>query len=107
MGRNGAAVGDVFQFASGLYFRGKLAYARAFGRAPRGGSAALAILPGRGLVDANTVITPDELRVMADVPVDLREPRYREPLGRDARALAKRLGARGEAVLLGSIATGK
>src|SRR6267143_2790665 len=35
--QKGAPVGDLFQFASGLYFRGKLAYARAFGRAPPGG----------------------------------------------------------------------
>src|SRR5512142_1273757 len=31
----GAALGDVFTFLSGLYFRGKLAYARAFARPPR------------------------------------------------------------------------
>ena len=28
--REGAPIGDVFAFLSGLYFRGKLAYARAF-----------------------------------------------------------------------------
>jgi hypothetical protein len=103
----GAPLGDLFQFASGLYFRGKLAYARAFGRAPRGGSGALAILPGRGLVDVDTVITQDDLRAVAQVPVDLSDARYREPLERDARALADRLGSKGEVVLLGSIATGK
>jgi hypothetical protein len=103
----GAPVGELFQFASGLYFRGKLAYARAFARAPRGGSGSLAILPGRGLVDVNTVLTQDDLRAVAQVPVDLRDARYREPLERDARALAGRLGRRGEVVLLGSIATGK
>src|SRR5262249_3290900 len=41
----GAPIGELFQFASGLYFRGKLAYARAFGRAPAGGAGALAIAP--------------------------------------------------------------
>ena len=30
----GAPIGDVFAFLSGLYFRGKLAYARAFARPP-------------------------------------------------------------------------
>jgi hypothetical protein len=106
--QRGAPLGDLFQFASGLYFRGKLAYARAFGRAPRGASsAALAILPGRGLVDVDTVITVDDLRAVAQVPVDLSDARYREPLERDARALAKRVGSKGEVVLLGSIATGK
>ena len=105
--RSGAPLGEVFQFASGLYFRGKLAYARAFGRAPRGGSGALAIVPGRGMVDVEQTITADDLRAIADVPVDVRDARYREPLERDARLLARRLGKRGEAVLLGSIATGK
>ncbi|HZX93245.1 MAG TPA: hypothetical protein VFE90_01930 [Myxococcales bacterium] len=103
----GAPLGDLFQFASGLYFRGKLAYARAFCRVPEGGCGALAILPGRGLLDVDTVITADELRAAAEVPVDLRDPRYREPLERDARQLAARIGADGEVVLLGSIATGK
>src|SRR6059058_5703945 len=101
--QKGAALGEVFQFASGLYFRGKLAFARA----PRGGAGALAIVPGRGLMDVEERITADELRAIAEVPVDLRDARYREALVRDALALSRRLGKRGEAVLLGSIATGK
>ena len=105
--RRGAPLGQLYQFASGLYFRGKLAYARAFGRAPRGASGALAIVPGRGLLDVEERITADDLRAIAGVPIDLRDPRYRLPLERDVRALAKRLGKRGEAVLLGSIATAK
>src|SRR2546429_3145491 len=79
--QKGAALGEVFQFASGLYFRGKLAYARAFARPPRGG--ALAIVPGRGLMDVEERITADELRTIAEVPVDLRDARYREALVRD------------------------
>ena len=105
--QKGAPVGDLFQFASGLYFRGKLAYARAFGRAPPGGFGALAIVPGRGLMNVDETITVDELRAMAQVPVDLDDGRYRKPLERDARVLARLLGKSGEAVLLGSIATGK
>jgi hypothetical protein len=105
--QKGAPVGELFQFASGLYFRGKLAYARAFGRPPPGGAGALAIVPGRGLMDVEQTITADELRAIAEVPVDLRDSRYRDPLERDARLLARRLDSRGEAVLLGSIATGK
>src|SRR5690242_6597245 len=45
----GAAIGEVFRFASGLYFRGKLAYALAFARPPRGVPGALVIAPGAGL----------------------------------------------------------
>ena len=105
--QKGAPVGDLFQFASGLYFRGKLAYARAFGRAPLGGFGALAIVPGRGLMNVDEMITVDQLKAMAQVPVDLDDERYRMPLERDARVLARLLGKSGEAVLLGSIATGK
>jgi hypothetical protein len=105
--RQGLALGEVFQFASGLYFRGKLAYARAFARPPSGAAGALAIVPGRGLMDVETNITAADLREVAEVPIDLRDRRYREPLVRDAAALAGSLGKAGEVVLLGSIATGK
>ena len=105
--RSGAPLGELFQFGSGLYFRGKLAYARAFARPPRGAFGALAIVPGRGLMHVEERITVEDLRAIAEVPVDLRDARYRGPLERDVRALAKRLGTSGEAVLLGSIATAK
>jgi len=105
--KDGAPLGDVFRFLSGLYFRGKLAYVRAFGRAPAGSSGALVIVPGRGLMDAGQRVSADELRAMGEIPVDLRDQRYRDPLLRDARLLAKRLRNGGECVLLGSIATGK
>jgi hypothetical protein len=102
----GAALGDVFRFASGLYFRGKLAYAVAFGR-PAGGAAALVMAPGAGLVPATTVVRPDDLRAYAEVPVDPDEPRFRAPLVRDAAMLAAGLAEGDEVVLLGSIAAAK
>jgi hypothetical protein len=103
----GAPLGEVFRFASGLYFRGKLAYAQAFARSPRGVPGALVIAPGAGLVSTDTIIRADDLRAYAAVPVDARVPGFREPLERDARLLAERVGARGEVVLLGSIASPK
>ncbi len=106
----GAPLGEVFTFMSSLYFRGKLAYANAFGAPPPGwpGGGALVITPGRGLVPADTLITVADLKDMAAVPVDEDEPRYREPLVRDARALADALAADGgRAVLLGSVASAK
>ena len=103
----GAKVGELFQFASGLYFRGKLAYARAFARPPKRCAGALTILPGRGLLGCEEQLTVEELKAIAAVPVDLRDRRYREPLERDALALRETLGDDGEVVLLGSIATGK
>lgn len=103
----GAPLGEVFRFASGLYFRGKLAYAEAFARPPRGVPGALVIAPGAGLLPPEQVVGTAELRAFAAVPVDAADPRFRAPLERDARALAERLGPRGEVVLLGSIATAK
>ena len=103
----GAQLGHVFRFASGLYFRGKLAYAEAFARCPNGEPGALVMAPGAGLLAADTRVTASDLRAFAAIPVDAREPRFRAPLERDARALGARLGPSAEVVLLGSIASDK
>src|SRR5947209_17402363 len=52
----GATIAEVFTFLSGLYFRGKIAYANAFARVGNGSSGVLVITPTRGLVDANAHI---------------------------------------------------
>jgi hypothetical protein len=103
----GAPLGEVFRFASGLYFRGKLAYAEAFARPPDGLPGALVIAPGAGLVPVETNVRAADLRALAAVPVDARVPRFREPLVRDARLVAGSIGAAGEVVLLGSVASDK
>jgi hypothetical protein len=103
----GATVAEVFTFLSGLYFRGKIAYANTFARVINGASGVLVITPTRGLVDAETRIGLDDLREFAEGDVDLADPRYRRPLERDARRLAKNLTAKCEVVLLGSIASKK
>jgi hypothetical protein len=95
----GATLGDVFAFTSGLYFRGKLTYARSFGPS-------WVITPGAGLVEPDRRIRPRDLDAWAKVRVDLDDRRYRRPLERDARALAERL-PQTEVVLLGSIASDK
>ena len=86
--RAGAPLGDVFSFLSSLYFRGKLTYARAFGRAPAGLCGAFVITPGEGLRDPAEPITIARLRNYTRVPIRSSEPRYLAPLLRDARALA-------------------
>jgi hypothetical protein len=96
----GAALGEVFSFASGLYFRGKAAYTRAFGRG-------LVITPGAGLLELDRPIGTRDLKAWARVRVDLADRRYRRPLERDVRALAAELPAGGQVVLLGSIASDK
>jgi hypothetical protein len=106
-GKSGVPIADVFTFLSGLYFRGKIAYATAFARPARGTPGVLVITPTRGLIDARTRIRLDDLREFAEVDIHESDPRYRLPIERDARRLATKLPTQSEVVLLGSIATGK
>lgn len=101
------SIGEVFTFISGLYFRGKLAYGRAFGGATPDSTGVLVIVPGRGLVPPETPVTRADLEAIAAIGVSPGEPRFAEPLARDAATLGRSLGDSGRAVLLGSIATGK
>ena len=103
----GAPLGEVFGFISGLYFRGKAAYSRAFAAPPPGVAGSLVITAGRGLLPQETLIRFADLLEIAAVPIDLSEPRYREPLERDALRLYQTLSPDCEIVLLGSIATPK
>lgn len=102
-----AAISEIFTFLSGLYFRGKIAYARTFARPPRGASGALIITTNRGLIDAETQLTLQELRAFSTVDIDHADPRYRTPIASDAEKLSRKLGRNGEAVLLGSISSKK
>src|SRR4051794_16061176 len=109
----GAAIANVFSFLSGLYFRGKVAYARAFANTLTtrlGVEPAYIITAGSGLLPIDTCVTLNALQAMAEVPIDLEEPRYVDPMRRDVEALAAKLVKRNtpcDVVLLGSIATGK
>ncbi len=103
----GVPLGEVFAFISGLYFRGKMAYAHAFAAPPAGLPPSVVITAGRGLIPPQQVVTLDELRELALVPVDAAEPRYLEPLVRDARMLAEAAGPECRFILLGSVASAK
>lgn len=94
-----ATLGEVFSFCSGLYFRGKLAYARRFAD---GAGGVLVITPSRGLVAADTPVGLSEMEEFGLVPVDSAEEGFTRPLRDSARSLTAE-----EVVLLGSIATGK
>jgi len=100
-------LGEVFTFLSGLYFRGKLAYANAFAPSRLQRSSVLVITPTRGLVPAANAIGLADLREFAEVDIHENDPRYRGPLERDVRRLAKKLPAEAQIILLGSIATAK
>jgi hypothetical protein len=111
-GEQGVAIGEVFAFVSGLYFKGKLAYSLAFARPPEpgaglAGSGALVITPTAGLRPVETGVTADAIRAFAGVDIAANDPRYRRPLLASARALDEEIGAECEVVLLGSIASAK
>jgi hypothetical protein len=103
----GAELGEVFSFLSGLYFRGKLTYARAFAHPPSGVPPALVITTDRGLMTPERRVTRDDLLDFAQLDIASGDARHRAPLRRDGEALARAITARTLVVLLGSIATGK
>ena len=93
--RQGAPLGEVFSFMSGLYFRGKLAYARAFASPPEPdsaitGSGIFVITPTAGLRSPDTLVTRDALRAFGTVDVSADNPAYRRPLESSARAVLGR-----------------
>jgi len=96
-------LGAAFAFFSGLYFRGKLAYAQRF--APP--ASALVITPTRGLMSPLERVTPELIREFAAVDVAVDDLRYRGPLERDVKVLARDLPAGEKVVLLGSVSSGK
>ena len=100
-------LGEAFSFISGLYFRGKLAYARAFAQPPPNAAGTLVITACGGLLSPETLLTREALREISSVPVTASEARYRIPLERDARLLADQTGTTCDVILLGSIATPK
>lgn len=103
----GVPLGEVFSFLSGLYFRGKLAYAQAFAAPPAGVPGVLVITPTEGLRVPEEPTTMERLRQFARVGIAQEDRRYSRPLLRDARLIAEAAGAKLDVVLLGSVATGK
>jgi hypothetical protein len=104
-GPGGVTLGEAFSFLSGLYFRGKLAYAGRFARSPAGVAGAQVITTNRGLLSVETPVGLEDLREFGAVDIRVDDPRYRVPVDRDLARLAMVPGV--EIVLLGSVATGK
>src|SRR5687767_6425565 len=102
--REGAPLGGVFSFVSGLYFRGKLAYARRFARPPDPEDSVIAggvlvITPNAGLRAADTPVTAASFRAFADADIDVKNAAYRTPLEQAARALLAAVGSECQVVL--------
>jgi hypothetical protein len=108
----GAPLGEIFSFVSGLYFRGKLAYARRFARPPDptdsvAAGGVLVITTNAGLRAVDTPVTVESFQAFATGEIDLRNAAYRAPLEQSAKALLDAIGSDCEVVLLGSVASGK
>ncbi len=103
----GAALGDVFSFLSGLYFRGKLTYAHAFAARGVPWPSTLIITADRGLVPPDTIISREDLERFSEVDISSGDERYLAPVHRDVEQLAGSIPETVDVVLLGSIATGK
>ena len=110
--RDGAPIGDLFAFVSGLYFRGKLTYARRFAAPPDPanpivGSGVHVITANAGLRPPETPVTHLAVRKFSGAEVHPDNPSYRRPLERSARALLREIGGDCDVVLLGSVASPK
>ena len=103
----GAALGELFSFVSSLYFRGKLTYARAFGRAPMGQEAAWVISAGGGLCHPEERFSLERLQGWAKVSIHHDNPHFTAPLIRHANAVLDRSLPGTRFVLLGSVASDK
>lgn len=103
----GISLSEAFAFMSPLYFAGKLKYVSVFARQVGKIPGVLIITPCRGLLAPETVVDVRELREICAEQIMAKNPKYRDPLERDLRALSEAIGTRIQVVLLGSIATKK
>jgi hypothetical protein len=109
---DGAPLGELFSFVSGLYFRGKLTYARRFARPPDPsnpvvGGGVHVITPNAGLRSPDTLVTHAAVIAFARGDVDADNAKYRRPLEASARMLLAEVGPDCDVVLLGSVASPK
>ena len=105
--REGAPLGEVFAFLSGLYLRGKLTYARAFAASAAAAAPIRIITTNRGLLEPEYRVRPSDLEEFGCVDLSAGWAAFEEPLRRDARSLHRELPPDALVVLLGSIASDK
>ena len=108
----GAPLGDVFAFVSGLYFRGKLTYARRFAAWPAQADTAIGsgvhiITPTEGLHAPDRLVGPVDLVAFSQQDIGVDNVGFTRPLRRSAESLGQAIGSQCEVILLGSIASPK
>src|SRR4051812_26286751 len=96
---SGVTLGEAFTFLSGLYFRGKLAYAERFTRPPAGERGIQIITTNRGLLGPDSRVGSSDLREFGTSDIRLDHAAYREPFARDLALLSRYPDA--DIVLLG------
>ncbi len=97
-----ATLGEIYSFISGLYFRGKMAYATAFGA-----QNAFVIVPGVGLLPPETLFRPHQLQASAQIDVDENNPAHHDTLLAAIASLDHAGSRQCSFVLLGSVASAK
>lgn len=105
--REGAPIGEVFAFLSGLYFRGKLTYALAFADAESAVQPVRVITTSRGLLPPDYRVRARDLAAFGAVDLTTARDAFQRPLLRDARRIKRSISDDARVVLLGSIATDK
>jgi len=105
--REGATLGEVFAFLSGLYFRGKLTYALTFMGEPSSLNPIRVITTSRGLLSPEYRVRVKDLEEFASVDLSVARAAFQTPLIRDAKKLRRAIERDAPVVLLGSIATNK
>jgi hypothetical protein len=103
----GAPLGDVFSFVSGLYFRGKASYAKVFGRTRNGMPSSLVMSAGGGLCGLDERVDLARLEAWAGVSIHEGNPHFTAPLVRQATELLLAHDEDTRFVLLGSVASNK
>jgi hypothetical protein len=90
---DGVLLGNLFTFISGLSFRGKLAYARAFARSTDDLADAYVITACGGLIPPEKRLTLEQMREICAGDVDPANVRYCRPFTRDLHILSQLAGA--------------
>ncbi|MGI8499197.1 MAG: hypothetical protein ACR2OG_16625, partial [Gemmatimonadaceae bacterium] len=104
---HGMTLGEAFTYLSGLYFRGKLAYARAFAASPAclGGTGIYVITPTDGLVDPDSILGVADLKRFASAAEGSVAGRI--AFEQAVWSLEVAMGPACDVILLGSVGSGK
>jgi hypothetical protein len=100
-------LGEVYEFISSLYFRGKRSYGLRFARPPARGDGVWVITPTRGLLPVDAPVSLADLREFGGGSIEPDARAYREALLRTAGALYAELEGTCDVILLGSIASAR